>query len=309
VTHVEIVDMAEYRQPVYEHTEPIERLAGAFLVGYANLETRRAYEADLRLWFEFCHAIQLDPMQARRSHFSLFMLNREELGNSPATIKRKLTSLRSFYQWLVDEEYLFRNPATAVKPPRVPTSSSRDWMTGNELARIVMAAEEEGGYTYALICLLAYNGLRIGEVARADIEDMGRVRHNHTLDIMGKGTKPAVVVLNGPTMWALEQAHDGRTSGPLILSGVGRRVTRESAGRTTRRLTKAAGIKGKNITPHSFRHSAITALHDDGVDPRAVQEFARHTKYETTLRYDHKRVTLDEHGAYRMAGYIASRSF
>ena len=319
MTVVEIITPTERyvpTPPTAPRRVPIERLAGEFLVGYRNKDTRRGYETDIRIWLEFCVNNGIDPYDARRSHFSLFMHHRELIGNGPATINRKMTSLTSFYQWLVDEEYLERNAAKRAPRPIVPQETSRDWLTGVELARCVSAAEEEGGYTYALICILAFNALRISEVANANIDDLATDRHHQTLRIMGKGTKPATVVLNGQTKWALDTAHAGRTEGPLILTaesgngtlGGGYRLTRDSAGRTCHRIAKAARIKGKNITPHSFRHSAITAAHDAGADPRAVMEFARHAKLVTTQRYDHKPYAMDASLSYRLSGYVAERS-
>ena len=110
------------------------------------------------------------------------------------------------------------------------------------------------------------------------------------------------------TKFALDEAHDRRTVGPLILNSRGDRLQRDAAARICRRLTQRAGIKNKNITPHSLRHSSITALHDAGADPRAVMHFAGHAKLATTQLYDHKTVSLDDAGSYRLAGYVAERS-
>ena len=288
--------------------EPVERYAAAFLVGYDNPNTRRSYEQHLREWFAWCEEIGLDPMAARRSHFELFMRTKESDGNSRSTVARKHSTLVMFYAWLVDDDYLDKNPAKAAKRPKVTDTQSRDWLTGVELARWLKGAELEGGYTYALACLLGYNGLRIAEVCQANIADIGRERHNWTLRVLGKGSKVRIAALNGPTKWALDEAHDGRTFGPLILNSRGDRLARDSAARTVRRLTKQAGIKNKNITPHSLRHSSITALHDAGADPRAVMQFAGHAKLATTQLYDHKRTTLDDAGSYRLAGYVAERA-
>jgi site-specific recombinase XerD len=74
-----------------------------------------------------------------------------------------------------------------------------------------------------------------------------------------------------------------------------------------RRIARAAGI-AKHLTPHSLRHSAITAALNAGVDLRAVQQYARHADPATTIRYDRSRLTLDKHPAYLVDIHIAGGS-
>ena len=76
-----------------------------------------------------------------------------------------------------------------------------------------------------------------------------------------------------------------RQAGPLLLTRTGGRMTRGAAARVVTRLALLAGIE-KHLTPHSLRHSAITAALNAGVALRDVQEFARHADPRTTIRYD-----------------------
>jgi integrase/recombinase XerD len=286
-----------------------ETLAGMFLLEYSNEGTQRAYRCNLKEWFAWCLGHHMDPLEAKRGHVSLFA-REQEIGRAPATVNRKLTAMWSFYQWCVDEEHLDRNPVARVKRPIIPSVSSRaaHCLTGVELGRCIQVAEWEGGYGYALICLLAFNALRIGEVISSRVEDLGEEKHNVTLSIMGKGSKPAIVGLPMRTVWALKEAHQGRTTGPLVLSGTGGPLTRDSAGRTCHRIAKRAGIKGKNITPHVFRHSSITMALAEGIDPRRVQKnLARHAKMDTTELYAHDIITVDQSVSYLVAGAVSQR--
>lgn len=81
-------------------------------------------------------------------------------------------------------------------------------------------------------------------------------------------------------------------------------MTTETASRAVRRITRKAAI-AKRVTPHSLRHSSITAALNAGVDLRDVQQFARHSDPATTVRYDRARLTLDRHPAYIVDAYIA----
>lgn len=291
---------------VIDRGRQIELLAGAFLASYSNEQTRDAYRRDLRAFLRFADAMGFDPLAAHRSHVDLYVREMEMSGRlMPATISRRLTALSSFYAWCVDEDYLPTSPMKRVRRPKVRKDAPRAWMGRHQLADWVDAAEAEGGYTFALACLLAFNALRIGEVIRADVEDLGKDRHHRTLAIMGKGSKPDLVPLTNRTAYAIDEALAGRQTGPLILGGTGLRVSRESAARTVRRLARNAGID-KDLTPHSLRRSAITNLLESGEDLRRVQDFARHEQPNTTRRYDQAKRTLDGHAAYQMEALIAS---
>ena len=126
---------------------------------------------------------------------------------------------------------------------------------------------------------------------------------HHTQGPVGKGDKPAVVPLPPRTAYALGAAIGGRTTGPLVLTRRGTRMNRAAAARTVARLARHAGIR-KHITPHSLRHSAITAALNAG-SLRDVQQFARHADPRTTLRYDRARQSLDRHASYAVMQYVS----
>jgi site-specific recombinase XerD len=95
-----------------------------------------------------------------------------------------------------------------------------------------------------------------------------------------------------------------RQSGPLLLTQVGNRLNRHAATRIVRRLAKGAGIT-KRISPHSLRHSFITAALDAGVSLRDVQIAARHADPRTTTRYDRSKNNLDRHASYIVNAFVA----
>jgi site-specific recombinase XerD len=95
-----------------------------------------------------------------------------------------------------------------------------------------------------------------------------------------------------------------RTMGPIFLGVEGGRMDRYCADRMVKRLVKRAGID-KRISPHSLRHSFITAALDAGVPLRDVQEAASHADPRTTMRYDRARRSLDRHATYIVSTFIA----
>ena len=158
-----------------------------------------------------------------------------------------------------------------------------------------------------MIALLALNGLRISEALGADIEAMDMDRGHRTLAIVRKGGKHAIIPLAPRTGRTLDLYIGERTSGPIFLGTDGQRMDRYAADRTVKRLAKRAGIT-KRISPHSLRHSFITAALDAGVPLRDVQEAASHADPRTTMRYDRARQSLDRHANYIVAAFLAGAS-
>jgi integrase len=155
-----------------------------------------------------------------------------------------------------------------------------------------------------LASLLALNGLRISEALGADVEHLDFDRGHRTPRIVREGGKHATVPLAPRTSRAIDLYLGERTSGPLFLSANGRRMDRCAADRMVKRLARQAGIS-KRVSPHSLRHSFITAALDAGVSLRDVQEAASHADPRTTMRYDRDRQSLDRHATYVVAAFFA----
>ncbi len=99
------------------------------------------------------------------------------------------------------------------RPTRHPTP--QPWLDRNQLTDLLAAAEDEGGDAYAMTCLLALNGLRVSEACNANVTNLGGSRYQPTLRILGKGDKPAEIVLNPRTWQAIDQVVARGSQGPL----------------------------------------------------------------------------------------------
>jgi integrase/recombinase XerD len=157
------------------------------------------------------------------------------------------------------------------------------------------------------IGLLALNGLRVSEALNCDVGDLGLERGHHTLVVQRKGGKTVIVPLAPRTARTVYLAIGERDEGPIFLNASHERMDRHQAARVVRRLAKRAGID-KRISPHSLRHSFITAALDAGVPLRDVQEAASHADPRTTMRYDRARRSLDRHATYIVATFVAGAS-
>ncbi len=124
------------------------------------------------------------------------------------------------------------------------------------------------------------------------------------LKILRKGGKHVTIPLAQRTAKSLDLYVGERRSGPVFVGADGLRMDRYAADRTVKRLSRRAGIV-KRISPHSLRHSFITAALDAGVPLRDVQEAANHADPRTTMRYDRARQSLDRHATYIVAAFVA----
>ncbi len=194
------------------------RWAGAFIASFRSAETRRAYRRDLHCWFAFCALHRVEPLgSVRRTHIELYLREPETHDPPPAnaTLYRRVATLSSWFGWLEDEEVLVGNPASRVRRPR-RHPAPQPWCNRNELTDLLAAAEDEGGHPYALACLLGLNGLRVSEACAADVSAVGGSRYQPTLYVVGKGDKPAEVVLNPRTQQAIDGIIGDRTDGPCF---------------------------------------------------------------------------------------------
>jgi integrase/recombinase XerD len=198
----------------------------------------------------------------------------------------------------------------AMLTEREPAESTGQGLSRHEVTDWLDAAEARRGSVYPCACLLALNGLRVGELCAANVDDLGESTWHHTLTLRAettKGGKAAVVALAPRTVQAISLAREDRRSGAPLRNQHGRRMTSYNVAYLVKALCRDIGVD-RRITPHSLRHSAITLALDAGVGLRDVQDFARHTDPKTTRGYDRSRNQLNRHATYAIAQYLAGGS-
>jgi integrase/recombinase XerC len=239
-----------------------------------------------------------------------------EEGLAPATVNRRLSSLRS----LVKIAGTLGMIAWSLKVENVPSRKYRDTAGpgAENVKRLLTQADAvvdaegqptaKGRRDAAIAHLLFGLALRRFELLNLDVADVDFGRRR--LQITGKGrTEPEYVTMTRPVVGALERWLElrGRKKGPLFTSfdpaekGNGRLV-----GSSIRRIVKKLGAKvGLEVWPHALRHSGVTAVLEatDG-DVRAAQKFARHKNINTTMLYDDTRRDLGGEAAEKMADYM-----
>jgi len=299
-----LIELAETGDP---GDDRVDRALAGYLAGYSGA-TLVGYRLDLRQWVNWITNLNIEVLGAERAHIELYARSCEAEGKARSTIGRRLSTICGFYRYCEQERIIDRNPAAHVRRPKQDYESSTLGLDRNELGAFLVQAGLSGGRDHALASLLALNGLRVSEALNADIDNMDVNRGHRTLFIHRKGHKTATIPLAPRTARALDLYIGERTSGPIFLNLDGtQRLDRHGAARIVRRLSRRAGID-KNITPHSLRHSFITAALDAGVPLRDVQEAASHSDPRTTMRYDRGRGSLDRHATYIVATFVAGAS-
>jgi integrase/recombinase XerD len=298
-------------------TDPFWRLAAAFLVGYPD-STAKAYLGDLKAWAAECESKGVHPFAARRHHVDAWV---KALARDPqpatgrpasaATIARRLSCLSKFYDYGMREvELIEHSPVANVRRPKVSEDSPTIGLDAAELDRLLTAAEADGTASAALVSLLVYNGLRIDEALRCDVDDLTYQRGHRVLRITRKGGRASTEPLSPVVSRVLEDGIGGRTSGPIFLNRGGTaRLSYSTSYALIRRLARKAGIAAAGrLSPHSLRHSFATELLGAGVPLQDVQDAMGHADPRTTRRYDRSRHNLDRHPTYKMAANLRRAS-
>ena len=206
---------------------------------------------------------------------------------------RLISSLRSFYDWLVQEGVITDNPCDNVDAPKIgrhiPNVLSEEEVS--RLMDIVDTSTWFGLRDRAILEVMYGCGLRVSEAVNLKISglflDEGFIR------IIGKGNKERLIPIGDMAIEALLTYMEARilpadraSEDIVFLNRYGRPLSRVSMFKTIRSLAQLAGIQ-REISPHIFRHSFATHLIEHGADLRVVQEMLGHEDISTTEIYTH----------------------
>jgi site-specific recombinase XerD len=289
----------------------VRALVAAFLLSKKNLNTRKAYRRDLLAWIDWCEENEHDPLNVRRVHLDAWSevgagLTPEKPANT--TMARRLSAVSSWYTYLLREEVLEKTPTAYLeRPPVDPDHSDTRGLTLAEARDVMVAGVAHSRRAKVITSLGLLDGLRCDEMVQLDVEDFGTDQGHRTLDVSRKGGYKQRVPVAPVSVAALEECIGDRTSGPILITSTGRRITPDRVFRIVRQVAALAELdQPETVSPHSLRHSFITLALEDGVPLHVVQDAAGHKTPRTTRRYDKNRNQLAQHPAYRLAAKMAS---
>jgi integrase/recombinase XerC len=208
------------------------------------------------------------------------------------TISRKISTLKSFFKFMVREGEIKNNPASSLIYPRLDKPLPK-FLTEEEVKKILeipSSGELTSLRDKAILEFLYSTGARVSELASLKIEDVDLI--GGIAKVTGKGRKERLLPLGEPTILSIKKYLDKRTDNnpSLLINKRGGTLTDRGIRNIIDRYIKKAAFSLK-ISPHVFRHSFATHLLNRGADLRSVQELLGHSSISTTQIYTH--LTID----------------
>ncbi len=301
------------REPEEDQSPPTDALTRQLDAFFAYLQAERrsakhtvsAYGGDLAGLSDFVreHGFPADAAQLDLLALRSFLASLVER-NGSATIARKIAALRTFYRFLVRRGMAQKNPAAALRLPKVPRPLPKFLAIEDAIA--LVEAPTQAGADSALAMrdrgmleLLYGAGLRVSELAGLTLDalDLGEGRAR----VQGKGSKERVVPLGPPCITALQAylAVRGKLRHPKSAAQhptavfLGRYGTALGVRQVQKLVGRYGGLSSGrgDLHPHALRHTCATHLLDAGADLRGIQELLGHASLSTTQRYTH--VSID----------------
>jgi len=280
-------------------SDPPELLAFAdhlVQVERASPHTSRAYLSDLRQLHAFLLERGIAFDAATRDDLRGFLSARYGL-DKPATLARKQSALRAFYEQRRRAGHLAQSPAHRLVAPKRRQSLPNVVSVDDLFALLITPSESTaaGLRDRAALELLYGAGLRVSELVGLDVGDL--IDGMSAVRVRGKGRKERVVPLVAKPREALEKwlarrpellraAARGQPQRAIFLNRRGGRLTARSVARHLDRYALVCATR-RHIHPHALRHSFATHLLDMGADLRGIQELLGHASLSTTQRYTH----------------------
>lgn len=270
-----------------------------------SLNTVKSYRIDLKLFFAYVESKGRPSLRDADQNLIIdYFSFARRTGLSHRTISRYLSSIRSFYKFLIDEEVVEKNPAVNLNSPKKGINLP-EYLTLEEVDLLLSMPKENtvlGLRDRTIIELMYSCGLRVSEVV--DLKITSADFNRGCILIFGKGKKERFVpfgekakkLLDRYIKWARGILLKGRISESLFLNFRGEPLSRKGMWKIIKGYARETGIK-KNIKPHILRHSFGTHLVQNGADLRAVQELLGHADISTTQIYTHldKGTLIDVH--------------
>lgn len=257
--------------------------------------TLESYSRDLK---QYCGFLSEDTSQsletASQATIVAYLMHLRKQGKATATIARRLAALKAFYQFLLRENYVTKDPTDELSSPKLERKLPKV-LTVEEVEKLLAQPNTlslTGKRDKAMLEVLYATGIRVSELVNLNIGDVdlteGFVR------CIGKGSKERVVPMGEMAIAALRVYLDearpkivsSSTEKALFVNHHGKRLTRQGFWKIVKKYAAQAQIR-KEITPHTFRHSFATHLLENGADIRAVQEMLGHADISTTQIYTH----------------------
>ncbi len=256
-------------------------------------KTREVYSSEAERYLIYLSGKDMDPYKAKPEDIEAYLIFRRGEGAGERTEGRILSSLRSFYRFLIqesdeDEENpakLVEKPKEKIHLPRVISEDDVDRLLESFPADDILSVRD-----WALFELIYSSGMRISEAVALDVSSYRK--EERTISVIGKRDKERLVFIGDAAVNALEiylenvrpKLLRSQRETALFLNRRGGRITRQAA---HKRFHEAVERIGLDATIHTLRHSFASHMIENGADIRSVQEMLGHSDVRTTQIYTH----------------------
>lgn len=258
-------------------------------------KTLKAYRIDLRQYFEYICVDEPDKEKIEEYVTHLHKSYKQK------TVKRKIASIKAFYNYLEETEIIAESPFRKIKVKFKETVTLPRIIPREEIEKLLnhmyqcLNENDKASRKFmlrdvAVIEVFFATGARVYEIS--NIRDDSINLNTGLIRLMGKGGKERYVqISNTSILEVLKKYYDEneqsiKKSGYFFVNNRESRYTEQSIRLMLKKYTKQAGIE-RNITPHMFRHSFATYLIEEGVDVSCVQQILGHSSIKTTQIYIH----------------------
>lgn len=256
--------------------------------------TVEAYLTDLDKLFAFLTLEGIDFAEVTTDNLETFSAGLHDIGIHPRSQARILSGIRSFYRFLVLEDYIRQDPTELLDSPQIGKHLP-DVLTVEEIDSLIGAIDRgsrEGQRNCAILEALYSCGLRVSELCNLKISDL--YLNEGFIKVEGKGNKQRLVPISPRAVSELndyflvrgEKVIKPGFEDYVFISNFGKNISRIMVFHIIKELANQIGLK-KSISPHTFRHSFATHLLEGGANLRAIQCMLGHESIGTTEIYTH----------------------
>lgn len=256
---------------------------------YSEL-TKISYQKDLT---EFSDFINKPTISATKDDIKAYLIYLFDKNEKNSTVSRHISSLKSFYKYLMSENYIDKNPALTIRYPKKEKNLPK-FIKYNELDELFEISKNGvfGQRNNLIIELMYSTGVRVSELVNIKLSDIDFEKSQ--IKVLGKGSYERYVFFGQYTFDALKiyinnlrkSLLKGKNNDYLILNKDGGKITTRSIAKIIDKMIMQTSIKTK-VSPHTLRHTFATHLLENGCDLRSVQDMMGHKNINSTEVYTH----------------------
>ena len=246
--------------------------------------TVKVYSDNLIEFWKFLGKRKFSIRAVKREQVRSFLFSLSEKNNQPITKRAKLTTIRSFFKYLEDEDVIKNNPTKNLPLPKVMIKEPA-FLSEAEIKKLLQIVKKDKRAEIA-IRILTETGFRLSELTGISIGDIDT--NAKTIKIKRKGNVEQIVPINSGLAKLIKSfVKNKEVSAPLIANRVGERMTQRRVAIMIQDYLNKAKVNRDGISAHSFRHSFCVRMLENKVNLKTIQLLCGHKNISTTERYLH----------------------